>query len=1361
MAAHPPGYQPDPIDNFLAGQADAASADQGPPAPTSADQGPPAPTQTTASPSTQPSTTAPSSTGGASSTAPARQPGTPPPNNDPGPVDLDFGRSTSFAGRNRFVGPEAGAPVRLSTTDIAGIEKQLLKAPYKPDHTKGVHNYLARVLRVENRNTSEDGESAMFGWFDSLVGKEDSTDKKMANIECVAIIDCDIHAPAWGETGVGNPNFKLPNEFGQGGSNVLINKIRDNYHAHFTAKGWQRTPIPGEWVWVTWADLKNRRDGIFIEPVNPNPPAGQFGQDPCDRLTSNSPNGGSPWAANAGGIPNNWGAPLRKKINAKIERGQHPIGKGIFTGYPDITKHKVKVAKEATLNWVCYTGLKQKDDGSAETALDITKARKFADAYHKEQIRTYVMGYPRHSHEEKFITDLINIATKTEAIGIIINMDNYYSDEGSISEPYDREIYLIKNLHEQAKKAGFSIGLTATNIINRKKVPWKLFTGLAKDSKESVDFCVPQVLLQAYDSKREAVLSKEETKAAAAAAGSKEGDTGGFGTTFDDITPQNFKTVLQSATVTEEFKQKWLGRGLNKRGGDFDQRTVFMMAALEAIEEYWKQMYNDAKVIVTDHWRDASGNHSTGGAIDHRIEYGAKKRVPVLQTWGALKKLINAGRIPNGGAGCYLNVSADGLKGPEPDKAGKATGGTGIHGGPGGSASPHYDMRGFLYSGKGKAKNTIWVDLDKNGDGKDDIASDYSTAISYLKSNNLASVANYVRKDNGTWISDKHTPQVTSNVRNMKQILGLESTGPMLPSSAAELSFIKQFEAWKNIGFKNITPGLGMIGKSPAPNGWKPDGYNTVEKSPWRMRQDATWTYTSTRQIIHTVMADAIIWWDWAGANVSHSDWPEKRWDIIRELGNANAAAAKLKEIKNSSISEKEKEKITNYQLSDFLRHSPTPAEETAASRDSQETEPPVKPPEPKVPTTTTETEDPQASGLSAAQKKEIQNNIDEKTKALKENEKQLEELKAALKGAETSGSEEDKQKAISAIKGKQEEVAKQNKEIKDLQTKLGKEKIAATDTSAESGGTEASSPPPAANPNTSTRPCADSQGGSGQQGRTASTGLPIGVVKESKLPGVDFVDFGFQTYARKSTNFIIIHNPAGTSGNHQKVAKTLLAKNYGVHFTVEPSGKQRQHVELELGCSHAIPENYSSIGIEAVVRSMHITPDSRFNPGPRGFYESVFNLCAKIVKATSIPMTIPHANLTKGEFFFGNNGAAWGGSPNLKPGIIAHGAWHRNRSDGRMETLYIALRLNGNTPSNAYKMARKAHDDQKVKTKKEGKYSWARVIGLKKGEANTPVDWAAPLTKKGAGLLAASTGALAAQQLALAEHLKKANESK
>jgi len=1211
-----------------------------------------------------------------------------------------------YAADNPAHRPKSYKPIRTPETDVIGIQRNLCNKEYTENLTEGINRFIATVLRIENKNTSKQDDSFFPGWFTSIFAEEEVE----SPVVITAIIDCDLHAIAWGKTGVGHPNFRMPLESGQGGSNRIIDKIRDAYGGMFRAQDTSiNSPAPGEKVWVTFGDLANRRDGIFLGPLikreNGAPPRNSGTvTNRCNQLTSTSPDGRSVNSSNARTRSILSPAQLKAIINAKIERGQFPIGKGVFTGIPDLSTHKVELAEQATLNWVCYTGLRQEADGTFSESLDATKTKEFANKYHEKGIRTYIMGYPAYGQEEKFISEIVSMAAAASAIGIIINLDNYQADSAGTT-PHEREKYLMTSLRENAKKQGFCVGLSATNIMSKKDTPWKIFS----DKKTGVDFAIPQVLNQTYKKDRDAELGVGNTFEQA-------GPTKGRSTSFNDITTKNYVSLIQDFNFQEGFLKmsedvfikKWHDRREDNRGfkpinTDVNRRAIFMMAACEVIEIYWQQVYSDSRVFITSHYRGNSPNHKSGAAVDIRIEYGQgfKERVPALQIWAGLKKLQAAGRLPKGGTGLYLNVSSGGITGTEIAQAGKKSV---SYAPPGASATPHYDLRGFTYGKGSKKKNTIWVDLDTTGDGKDDIKG-HNTVHTWLRSHGLTSVSNFVKKDNGTWQNDPSSPDVGGAVPNMKQVLGLSSVEPFLPQSLGELAFVKQLKAWKNIGFKHIIPALGMIGRTPNPDGWTPDGYNTKEKSPYRMREEATWTFTSTRDALADKMANAVIWWNWEGANKTEDDWPEKRWDIIKELGNTTETAQKLNSLNGSDMDEVEKGKIKMFNLSEFLKTSPSPGETLKDKREREET--PPQPPAGSVPTLTQNPPPPDPTGLTEKQKKEIQEEIDTKTKDIKEEEIQLQELKSKLENIGTSGTGDQKEKAIADIKSKQEAIKEQMAEINILLAKLQQEKMTGED-SPPADAAEEEAPPPA-----------DKCKAAGSSGDTTpQPPLTKGEVKTPVLDGVEFVDFEFKKSKRKTTNYLIIHTPAG-AGDYIKLANTLKSKGFGVHFTVARDGTARQHASMEDVVSHAPPLNGDAIGIEFLNSSSKGSPTKKYKPGTMKQYEGLYKLVKKIVKATSIPLEINGANHETGEFYFGWKQEKYNG---LKPGIVAHGSFlssGRQHGDGRFSALYIALRKNGNSPGSAYKMTLDAHTKQSNKNGGSRFYKEV-VFGLKKGEANT-----------------------------------------
>lgn len=706
--------------------------------------------------------------------------GAPPPNNTvEGAVTPNLQNMVYAATNPEFARSKAYKGVLRYDTDAFGVLRNLSIQNYKDDYSEGIVRYLATVLRVENKNTSteeKENSRASFGWFDSLMATI-SPDSDLLGpappVEITAVVDCGIHAACFGKLGVKGPNFSLPNENGQGGSDKTIDRIRDAQKGFFIAKDSSvEIPLVGELVWVTWQDLKNFRGGIYLGPlISRVPPAqgagtrtsaaGSFNSAGGCGLSSSRPAGSSTRSSNSVATSKTGNSVKKESIDAKKERGKKPIGKGVFTGLPDIATHKIKIAEQATLNWVCFTGIIQigKPKNKIKTTkASLAKAKSFVNTYQKKGIRTYIMGFPVIGHEEKFINDLINMASKTKTIGVIINLDSYVPSADAPNKQ-ERASYLMETLKKAADEKGFCVGLTAANITSNTNVPWKIFVPTAE--QPGVDFVVPQVL-------------------------------------------------AQLATRTKE-------------------------------------------------------------------------------------------------------------------------------------------------------------------------------------------------------------------------------------------SFVNEFRPWKMLGFKHIVPALGMIGKSPPKNGWRGDGYNTIEKSPWRMREDAIWTLNTEDpdsvigQLGKETVANAVIWWDWEGATTTATNWPEKRWDIIRELADAEAAAEKLNSLKDSEMDKVDKERIKNLPLGELMKRSDSPTHTQKAKKKGEE--PPTAPPASKPFDLSGIAASALAKGkefLNEGQKKVIQKQIDEKQKALTAEEKTLAQLKGHLKVAETSP-------ALSAsvvtytnqIKEQQKKVSKLQSEINKLRGKL------------------------------------------------------------------------------------------------------------------------------------------------------------------------------------------------------------------------------------------------------------------------------------------------------------------------------------
>ena len=956
----------------------------------------------------------------------ARPPADPPNNAPPAPMGANL-QETVYAGMNSsYAIAKAYKGVMRPDTDVFGVVNNLKNESYKNDYSDGIVEYFARVLRVENKNTAtkEEDESSLFGWFDSLLASDSSTGVSPdPPVEITAITDCGIHAGCWGKLGVKGDGFHLPNESGLGGSNKTITLIRDGQKGKFIGLPGVEIPLPGDIVRVTWKDLKNHRDGVYLGPlISRLPPAQGAGSRATAtggfnaRCFESAPPGGSSKRSSNSTATSKTGNSVRKpSINAKKERGKKPIGKGVFTGFPDIKTHKVKAAVEATLSWVCFDGIVQEEKSKKKVIskkATLSKAQKFVKEYQKKGIRTYIMGYPIVGHEEVFINDLINMASKVQTIGVIINLDSYIVSGNTMNNETrsERASYLIQTLKKTADEKGFCVGLTASNLTNNARVPWKVF--VSTDGQSGVDFVVPQVLAQSY-------------------------------------------------TRTKE-------------------------------------------------------------------------------------------------------------------------------------------------------------------------------------------------------------------------------------------SFVSEFSPWKILGFKHIIPALGMIGKSPPENGWKEDGYNTIEKSPWRFREDATWTFNEEdsdsviNQLGKETMANAVIWWDWAGANVSWKDWPEKRWDIIRELGNAEVAAEKLNSLSDSQMDEADKERIKNLPLGEYMKRSeaaPETQKKKTANAGNEVTAAPApsKPSEGQETTKDAEAQE-VTKQLSKKEKEEIQKEIDEKQKEIKQYEDTIKELKSDLQKASSSG-EGAGSKGVN-IAAVTEQIKQQNKLKKEKEGELSKLR-------AKLGKTEETTPSTAPN----YQRCVTDASGRVVLNHNYGGPLQPGQIKASQLGGIPFHDVGFvvgRPFAGLAS--IIIHEPGGGGGSVKGVVRSLKkrrcwkpnrrkypnAPSYeaqcpdglSVHFIVNSFGGLTQYVSMKNQARHAGDFNKVSIGVEVVNGSLYGAPSKKYTPGTMQQMEGTYRLVGMIAAQTGIPLKFPGGTTLEVDKKHGH-----------APGVNAHGSIG-GHSDGRFPVLYCALRHSGLKKVEAYKKA-------------------------------------------------------------------------
>lgn len=154
------------------------------------------------------------------------------------------------------------------------------------------------------------------------------------------------------------------------------------------------------------------------------------------------------------------------------------------------------------------------------------------------------------------------------------------------------------------------------------------------------------------------------------------------------------------------------------------------LAFIRTVERYWKKYSPDARIIPTSvlrtekHGGVKNSAHGVGLAFDSTISIGGNL-LSVNRVYAGFKKMINAGILPKGGLGIYVNVAVwDQLKWNSPRSYDPVTGRE-SKSGPAGSANVHYDWRGDdRAQGYNKRGGARWVWLDLDGDVSDDLATD-------------------------------------------------------------------------------------------------------------------------------------------------------------------------------------------------------------------------------------------------------------------------------------------------------------------------------------------------------------------------------------------------------------------------------------------------------------------------------------------------------------------------------------------------------------------------------------------------------------------------------------------------------------
>jgi len=162
-----------------------------------------------------------------------------------------------------------------------------------------------------------------------------------------------------------------------------------------------------------------------------------------------------------------------------------------------------------------------------------------------------------------------------------------------------------------------------------------------------------------------------------------------------------------------------------------------------------------------------------------------------------------------------------------------------------------------------------------------------------------------------------------------------------------------------------------------------------------------------------------------------------------------------------------------------------------------------------------------------------------------------------------------------------------------------------------------------------------------------------------------------------------------------------------GTHFSIDKSGKVRQHAPLNRGTNHTATSGWNgkSIGIDMVTRAGGV------GAGYIGFEPPTpAQLAALYELVNQLTSKIPSINkkvhwIDDGE----KNNAGWQlGGKQYSPsdGVVSHGMVQGNRADATLSSYYLKLRADGMSHSEAYKKAVEDEEQARVRYASSGRGS-------------------------------------------------------
>ena len=374
--------------------------------------------------------------------------------------------------------------VRSSTTSGFGTLSRIINERFERRTLSGISQFKAIVYKVDSTGAQDPAQAPERT---SNANQKHITGQDTPNSVVIRACVPEIHG-----------HLPVPSELPKKNGDIdSVNRDIIDMYPEFTSRDSNtvKPPVPGEIVWVTFANLETFSGGIYIGKLNneseeikvkfPKRARNKF-KKKC-RFCTMAPKGEDLAAAQHKIDWQSNQLVWQRTIDVTTAVGSIPFGKGLFAKSINTKKFKPSKARETQISWVALE-IENKNYSSSK----IKNIQKAIADYHKNGIRAYLHAKPERGKNEEFLKIITSLMTGSRSkkpasfgvgidkkhkdgaekelfypgvpIGFLIDFTDYLAGSTNTAATIAPAASLWKNLHKMVKGRGLSIGFTIKDI---------------------------------------------------------------------------------------------------------------------------------------------------------------------------------------------------------------------------------------------------------------------------------------------------------------------------------------------------------------------------------------------------------------------------------------------------------------------------------------------------------------------------------------------------------------------------------------------------------------------------------------------------------------------------------------------------------------------------------------------------------------------------------------------------------------------------------------------------------------------------------------------------------------------------------